>query len=347
MNGTLHLLNTLPKLGKGFRNQPLPGVLAALILLLSACATENAGNLGDTADARIPSTATRIEIEEPTRLPTATSTLQPSPTALPPSPTHTALAPTQTPVPSVTPTPVPPPPPIVEPGQVWVSPIDRAEMVGVPAGEFVMGRDNAEYSREGPAHTVYLDAYYIDMLEVTNAQYRICLEVGGCLQIERPEYFDNPDLSDHPVINVNIEMARRYCRWAGKRLPTEAEWEKAARGTDERTYPWGEKIDCDHAQYKECGGQTVPVGSFPQGASPYGALDMAGNVWEWAPDLFVEDYYQDSPARNPTGGTRGNEFVFRGGSWTESGDLLRSSYRTWYNPDAQYYNLGFRCLRVP
>jgi formylglycine-generating enzyme required for sulfatase activity len=220
-------------------------------------------------------------------------------------------------------------------------------MVGVPEGEFIMGRDDVNYSREKPAHIVYMDAYYIDKLEVTNDLYRACMEAGGCLEIERTEYFDDPDLHDHPVINVNIEMAKRYCRWSGKRLPTEAEWEKAARGTDERTYPWGEGIDCDHAQYKECGGQTVPVGSFPLGASPYGALDMAGNVWEWAPDLFLEGYYQNSPERNPTGGTRGNEYVFRRGSWSESGQLLSSSYRTWYNPDAQYYNLGFRCVRTP
>jgi formylglycine-generating enzyme required for sulfatase activity len=219
-------------------------------------------------------------------------------------------------------------------------------MVGVPAGEFIMGRDDGNED-EGPAHTVYLDAFYIDVLEVTNSLYRVCLEAGGCMPLNKPDYFDNPELADHPVVNVTIDWAKRYCKWAGKRLPTEAEWEKAARGTDERTYPWGEGIDCEHAHYKDCGGQTIPVGSLPLGASPYGALDMAGNVWEWVSDRYQVDYYQVSPARNPKGGSRGIEWSFRGGSWSESEGLLRSTYRTWYNPNAQYYNLGFRCVRTP
>ncbi|HET6443133.1 MAG TPA: formylglycine-generating enzyme family protein [candidate division Zixibacteria bacterium] len=315
-------------------------------LALSSCSPDAGDQI--TEPTSTPSLAPTVEIqkEDPTPELTNTPTQTPDPILIP-SPTALFLKPTETPPPSATPSPVPPPSPIDEPGQVWVSPIDGAEMVGVPAGEFIIGRDDAEYSREQPAHTVFLAAYYIDKLEVTNDLYRACKEAGGCLEIERTEYFDNPNSHDHPVINVNKEMARIYCRWAGKRLPTEAEWEKAARGTDERTYPWGEGIDCDHAQYKECGGQTVPVGSFPLGASPYGALDMAGNVWEWAPDLFLEDYYQNSPERNPTGETRGNEYVFRGGSWSESGQLLSSSDRTWYNLDAQYYNQGFRCVRTP
>lgn len=318
------------------------------LMLFGISSCSEVDNEPTSVPTSIPSLTAVIEpVEEtPPTLVSETSTAAPNLTSLP-SATPTILPQTETPLPTPTKTPVPPPPLIEEAGQVWVSSIDGVEMVGVPAGEFIMGRDDAKYERESPAHTVYLDAFYIDKLEVTNDLYRTCLEAGGCLEIERPEYFDNPDLADHPVINVDIEMARRYCGWAGKRLPTEAEWEKAARGTDERTFPWGEGIDCDHAQYKECGGQTVPVGSYPLGASPYGALDMAGNVWEWAPDLFAEDYYQDSPERNPTGGDRGNEFVFRGGSWTESGDLLSSTYRTWYNPNAQYYNLGFRCVREP
>lgn len=323
-------------------------VLISCVLLLgfSACSETDAEPTSNPMSPFTPTISFEAKEEVSSPIPISTATITPAPT-MPPSPTPTIPQPTDTPLSTATRTPVPPPPPIVDAGQVWVSPIDGVEMVGVPAGEFIMGRDDAIYERESPAHTVFLDAFYIDKLEVTNDLYRTCLEAGGCLEIERPEYFENPDLADHPVINVDIEMARRYCGWAGKRLPTEAEWEKAARGTDERTFPWGEGIDCDHAQYKECGGQTVPVGSYPLRASPYGALDMAGNVWEWAPDLFVEDYYQDSPERNPTGGDRGNEFVFRGGSWTESGDLLSSSYRTWYNPNAQYYNLGFRCVRQP
>jgi formylglycine-generating enzyme required for sulfatase activity len=220
-------------------------------------------------------------------------------------------------------------------------------MVGVPAGEFLMGNDEG-YPWEGPVHTVYLDAFYIDKLEVTNAQYRQCVDQGICKDLEKRTSFDNPAKADHPVINVTWHWAKIYCRWTGKRLPTEAEWEKAARGVDGRMYPWGDEIDCDHAQYKDCGGETIPVGSLPDGASPYGALDMAGNVWEWVIDEWQEDYYLVSPKENPQGPKNPKNIseihVFRGGSWSEPGDLVRTTYRTWYEPNAQYYNLGFRCV---
>jgi formylglycine-generating enzyme required for sulfatase activity len=246
-------------------------------------------------------------------------------------------------LPSATPTLVPPPA-VVKAGQVWVSPIDGAEMVGIPAGEFTMGNDEG-YSDEQPAHTVYLDAFYIDKYEVTNAQYRKCKEAGACAGPFDTIYYDNADYNQHPVVFVRWSWAKAYCRWAGKRLPSEAEWEKAARGTDGRTYPWGEGIDCDHAQHKECGGQTVPVGSKSKGASPYGALDMAGNVWEWAADRYQEDYYQAAPDRNPQGPDKGTAQVMRGGSWSEAPANVRSAYRSWYMPDARYFNLGFRCAR--
>jgi serine/threonine-protein kinase len=234
-------------------------------------------------------------------------------------------------------------------GQVWINPIDGMEMVSVPAGEFIMGR-NDSYDDEEPAHSVFLDAFYIDKYEVTNTQYRSCVAAGVCSPPDRDDYFDNPDLEQHPVVNVTRAWAKKYCGWAGKRLPTEAEWEKAARGTDGRTYPWGEEIDCDHAQYKECGGETVEVGIKPEGASPYGAQDMAGNVTEWVSDRYEEDYYQVSPDSNPQGPDpkKGNAWmdawVIRGGSWSEEPDFVRSSYRSWYNPNAKYFNLGFRCV---
>lgn len=232
-------------------------------------------------------------------------------------------------------------------GQIWLSTIDGVEMVSVPSGEFVMGSDGGDIA-EGPSHTVTLDAFYIDKMEVTNALYRKCVDADECPRIERATYFDDPAYDQHPVVNVTWPWARAFCAWAGKRLPTEAEWEKAARGTDGRTYPWGEEIDCERAQFKECGGQTIPVGSKPSGASPYGALDMAGNVWEWVSDRWQEDYYEVSPTHNPQGppnpGSVRVERVFRGGSWSESADYVRSAYRTWYEPDAKYYNLGFRCV---
>ena len=256
---------------------------------------------------------------------------------------NTPVPPTPEPTPTVK---IEPPPEIIEVGQIWINPVDGAEMVGVPAGEFRMGTDSG-YEWEGPEHVVYLDPYYIDKLEITNSQYRDCVEKGPCIKLEKPTYIDNPEYDQHPVVNVTWHWAKTYCKWAGKRLPTEAEWEKAARGVDGRLYPWGDEIDCDHAHYKDCGGQTIPVGSFPGGASPYGALDMAGNAWEWVIDKWKEDYYQVSPYENPQGPImKGPQDmrVFRGGSWCETGDLLRSTYRTWYETNAQYYNLGFRCV---
>jgi len=255
--------------------------------------------------------------------------------------------PMRTPLPSATPTLVPPPA-VVETGQVWVSPIDGAEMVGVPAGEFIMGSaDDAPdaWDWEKPQHAVYLDAFYMDKYEVTNARYRKCVEAGACAWPFDTTYYENADYNQHPVVYVGWHWAKDYCEWAGKRLPTEAEWEKAARGTDGRTYPWGEGIDCDHAQYKECGGQTVPVGSKSKGASPYGALDMAGNVWEWVSDRYQEDTYQATPARNPQGPKKGTGQVMRGGSWSEPAVNVRCACRSWYMPDARYFNLGFRCAR--
>jgi formylglycine-generating enzyme required for sulfatase activity len=251
---------------------------------------------------------------------------------------------TTTSVPSTdTPTPVPPPA-VAEAGQVWVSPTDGAEMAYVPAGEFIMGSDEGG-SDERPVHTVYLDAFYIDKTEVTNAQYRKCVEAGGCDTPVKTTYYDNADYSQHPVVYVSWNDADDYCRWAGKRLPTEAEWEKAARGTDGRTYPWGEGIDCDHAQYGGCGGGTAPVGSKPKGASPYSALDMAGNVWEWVADWYDSDYYSQSPGRNPPGPDSGVGRVLRGGSLHGSQRFTHCAYRVGGNPRYWYFYVGFRCAR--
>ena len=283
----------------------------------------------------------------------------PASQALPPTtPTYTIAA---SPVPTVTiqiseppptsqPTPTVkfvPPAAIIDVGQMWINSIDGAEMVGVPAGEFTMGSSEGTVA-EGPAHIVYLDAFYIDKYEISNNQYRKCVEAGICVQLEKRTSYDDPDFAHHPGVNVTWPWANSYCEWARKRLPTEAEWEKAARGTDGRRYPSGNEINCDHAQYKECGGQTIPVGNLPNGVSPFGAFDMAGNVWEWVIDEWQEDYYQISPSSNPQGPSNPRNIqeihVFRGGSWSEPADLLRSTYRTWYMPDAQYYNLGFRCV---
>jgi len=234
-------------------------------------------------------------------------------------------------------------------------------MVYVPAGEFTMGSDEGD-SNEQPVHTVYLDAFYIDKYEVTNAQFAQFLneqgnqEEGGvtwldigsesCLITQIGEqYQPKSGYDDHPVIEVSWYGARAYCLWASKRLPTEAEWEKAARGTDERTYPWGERVDCDHAQYNECEGETAPVGSKPKGASPYGALDMAGNVAEWVADSYGEDYYSQSPSRNPLGPGFGTSKVLRGGSWIWELDSVRCADRRGKHPGITDGTVGFRCAR--
>jgi len=219
-------------------------------------------------------------------------------------------------------------------------------MVYVPSGEFIMGSEKGD-SDEQPVHTVYLDAFYVDKYEVTNAQYRACVEAEAC---DAPwhitYYYDNADYAQHPVVYVNWYQAKAYCEWAGKRLPTEAEWEKAARGTDGRTYSWGEGIDCDHAQYSECGGQTVPVGSKPKGTSPYGALDMAGNVQEWVADWYDANYYSHSPSRNPQGPDSGKYRVLRGGSSDNIELRLRTAYRYYFpRPDITRNGVGFRCAK--
>ena len=200
-------------------------------------------------------------------------------------------------------------------GSTKISDKDGMTLMYVPAGEFEMGSNNGE-SDEKPVHTVYLDAFWIDKTEVTNAQYRLCVQAGVCA-IPIGKYFDNSNYTDHPVVYVYWQDANNYCSWVGRCLPTEAEWEKAARGTDGRTYPWGEGLDCSKANYYWCGkfNEISPVGYYPQGASPYGVLDMAGNVWEWVSDWFSSGYYNQSPSSNPQGPASGDTHGLRGGSW--------------------------------
>jgi formylglycine-generating enzyme required for sulfatase activity len=249
-------------------------------------------------------------------------------------------------------------------------------MVYVPAGDFVMGSN--EYSDEQPIHTVYLDAFWIDRTEVTNAQYVRFLNAlgrhkGACggqdcintksedddshIRYQGGQYVVESGYEDHPMIEVSWNGAQAYCQWAGARLPTEAEWEKAARGTDGRVYPWdntfdGNKVNfCDRNcefNLKDTGAndgytRTAPVGSYPAGASPYGALDLAGNVWEWVADRYDGGYYANSPASNPKGPNSGNFRVLRGGGWGSDWDYVRAASRNVNNPDYTYGNFGFRC----
>jgi len=217
---------------------------------------------------------------------------------------------------------------------------DGAQTVLVPAGEFKMGSEDGS-SDEKPLHTVYLDAYRIYKMEVSNAQYAKCLYSGKCTKPDC-DYYGKDEYKDHPVVCVNWEQARAYCEWAGGRLPSEAEWEKAARGTDGRKYPWGEvEATCGLANYFGCKGGTTSVGRYATGASPYGALDMAGNAWEWVNDWYGE--YDSADKKNPTGPVAGEFRGLRGGGWNNGSDYLRASGRYVSSPGYRRYFIGFRC----
>ena len=211
-----------------------------------------------------------------------------------------------------------------------------------------MGSENGE-PNEKPVHTVYLDAFWIDPTEVTNKKYSLCVKAGACIEplytssASRSSDYGNSEFDNYPVVYVDWNMANTYCEWAGRRLPTEAQWEKAARGTEMFIYPWGDAMpDKNLLNYNDLIGDTTEGGIYPKGASPYGALDMAGNVWEWVNDWFAPDYYQNSPTSNPVGPSRGSTHVLRGGSWNLNDDLVRSTYRGTH-PSEPNLGIGFRC----
>jgi formylglycine-generating enzyme required for sulfatase activity len=220
---------------------------------------------------------------------------------------------------------------------------DGAEMVLVPAGEFTMGSN--EYVDEKPPHRVHLDAFHIDKYETTNALYERFMRATNRAA---PGLWSNAsfNIPSQPVVGMSWNDADAYCRWAGKRLPTEAEWEKAARGTDGRKYPWGEQWDASRVNSTESKlGKTAPVGSYASGVSPYGVHDMAGNAWEWVADWYNKDYYQRSPDRNPKGPDSGERRVLRGGSWNDDPINLRASFRFNLTPGYRSFNIGCRCAR--
>jgi formylglycine-generating enzyme len=189
----------------------------------------------------------------------------------------------------------------------------------VPAGEFIMGSDEGE-SYEGPVHTVYLDDFWIMRTEVTNREYGQCVAAGGCSAPDNSRW-DDPDYAEHPVTHVSWNQAHEYAEWMGGALPTEAQWEEACRGTEGVTYPWGNSSpNSSLLNFYNKNGTITPVGSYPDGASPYGVLYMAANVWEWTADWYDDEYYQHSPAQNPTGPSAGSSHVIRGGAFISIDD---------------------------
>ena len=227
-----------------------------------------------------------------------------------------------------------------------VSPKDGMKQMLVPAGEFLMGV--RKENNTAPAHNVYLDAFWIDMTEVTNEMYAHCVEAGICkqpaLSYLDDSHYDDKTYQKHPVVYVNWFQASNYCEWVGRRLPTEAEWEKAARGTDNRPYPWGnDHPDPGLLNFDSTIDSTTPVYWFPFGASPYGALNMAGNVREWAWDWYADDYYLSSPYQNPMGPEQGDKRSLRGGSFTDISRRVRVDNRLSHDPYSPGYNRGFRC----
>jgi formylglycine-generating enzyme required for sulfatase activity len=259
-------------------------------------------------------------------------------------------------------------------GSARLSPGTNMVQLYIPAGEFVMGTD-AEVSQPNarPEHTVKLDAYWIDQTEVTNRMYMACIGAGECTppaygdpgqgvgSIGAPwkrqaargflaDQYDSPAAADLPVVNVSWEQASGFCHWAGGELPTEAQWEKAARGSDARPFPWGTIWPPTRTLLNNYFQQPVQVGGYPDGASPAGALDMAGNVWEFVQDWYGRDYYAASPQNNPMGPDEGESHVIRGGSFSSSGGAgleVMTYYRNYEGGPGNTGRVGFRCVSEP
>jgi formylglycine-generating enzyme required for sulfatase activity len=233
------------------------------------------------------------------------------------------------------------------------NPQDGGELVLVPAGPFLRGSKEGDGDEdEVPQRKITLDDFYIDKYKVTIAQYRKCVQAGKC---STPGSGGNCNWNEsgrdaHPINCINWSQADTYCRWAGKRLPTEAEWEKAARGDQGRTYPWGSQTPtCALAHYNRCAAKdtakTLPVTALSGSASSYGVVQMVGNVWEWVQDWYGEKYYADSLEKNPAGPSSGEKRVCRGGSWFNLSTQLRAANRYFYVPTDQNFIIGFRCAK--
>ena len=340
--------------GKGFDSRLYYGIGALILVVLAIAAINQVTQNGKPLDTPTPTLT-----ERPTLTPAVTQEVPGAPndpqfTATPvlsPSPTATA---------TITPTAT------LGIGNTMTSEKDGMTLLYVPAGTSQMGSE-AGNADESPVHTIELDAFWIDQTEITNEMYRKCVADGKC---DNPSpqtsknrvgeiYFNNIKYNAYPVINITWNDAVNYCTWAGRRLPTEAEWEKAAvRWNKEKQqnsiYPWGDSIECSQANYYGTRGgevcsrlpDTAKVGNYPEGASLYGALDMAGNVWEWVSDKYRANYYQDpSVYLNPQGPTTSAKLrVARGGSWSDYDQEVRSANRSSEDEFTRDPTLGFRCV---
>jgi formylglycine-generating enzyme required for sulfatase activity len=313
-------------------------------LLLSACAAPQ------TAAPALPATAVYVPVIMSSAT-VATAVVMPL--------TLEGFATATFPAPPATPTTV---------TYMWrVSPKDGMTQVYVPAGTLHMGGlDVYAENDELPYHDVSLKEFWLDQTEVTNGMYALCAQAGTCRppqkpsSIKRPSYFGNPEFQDYPVVQITWGDAQAYCTWAGRRLLTEAEWERAARGDDMRTYPWGDEPPTErYANFNNLIRDTSRVGSYPAGASPFGALDMAGNVWEWVSDFYLMNYYESAPTADPPGPVDSfgrYQRVIRGGSFQDEFISVRLSNRGYElgpNPAAaagsveiegkSSVKIGFRC----
>jgi formylglycine-generating enzyme required for sulfatase activity len=319
--------------------------LTTLALLLTACG-------GSQQPGGAAQTTPKVTLEFKTPLPEADQAkMLPTNTPVPPPPTPT-LRPTNTPLPPPTQEAAPSEATAQEPAaQATPAPVPPAvseDMVEIPAGPFTMGNDQAD-PEDAPAHEVDVPAYEIDRFEVTNADFAAFAQATGYVtdpeKAGKKSWRDGfgADKANHPVTRVTWNDAAAYCEWLGKQLPTEAEWEKAARGTDGRAFPWGNDWDPSKADVKATGLRgTAAVGSFGAGASPYGIEDMAGNVWEW-----TADWYQAYPGNSTSDPYYGEQCrVTRGGGWFDEEAQATTFNRNCASPDTTANDdLGFRCAR--
>lgn len=313
-------------------------ILTLIIVLITSCAPKP--QVAPTPDMGMLATQMWVKLSVEQTMAALVPTATPEPTAtLTPSP-----------VPLMRSTPIPAPADLANYLPVY-NPINFMELVYVPAGEFLMGSTKNETNRdanEEPQHQVFLDAFWISKTQVTNGMFTACVSTGTCKYSvgasTNPNYFD-PLYANHPVVYIAWDMAQIYCDWTGGRLPTEAEWEKAARGPNGAKYPWGE--DQPREKFVNADnfiGNTTTAGLFPFGKSFYGALDMGGNVREWVSDWYDPNYYQNSPASNPQGPETGDTKVLKGASYLDPIRYTRPANRLSHEPASPGAVRGFRCV---